>query len=319
MKAHLGVCSDMAMKKTVIALVVMLVLGASYATVLAADTSGGARLDEHAVRANLSQWMAKQENASPGAMESRIVIERVVPVQGGPLPLFAVRLLLHPPQGVEGAPKSGVMVFDASGTYRFSGLNELATGADLIHAARTEAMRYALPADFGRKLADFGGTHEVVLVSDPFCPHCRKLWVELKKYRPRIGVMRLVHLPLVGREGSEALGWGVDHAIAKGMDAVAVAEYIMGGIEQPGGGLFQGMDAAVGALEVLFEKYPEFRQQLGAPEAAWELLRAQYGPVDGKDRQRCWRMGLGAVPAVFVDGVLVRGYNPARLRQLLGG
>lgn len=299
------------------ALALVLALLASGPMLPTGAAAGQARLDEAAVRANLARWVARQEGAKAQDVEGRIHIERVVPVQDSPLPLFAVRLLIAPPAAGGGVPKVGVMLFDASGTYRFKGLNRLATGEDLVRGAMVEAMRHDLPAGFGHELADLGGGHDVVLVSDPFCPYCRKVWAALKKQRGRIGALRLVHLPLVGHEGSQALGWALDYAADQGMDAVAVADYVMSSLEQPGGGMFQGMDAALGALEALFAEYPAFAERLGPPEAAWKTLEAQYGPDNGRDRQLCFRLGLDAVPAVFVDGVLLRGYDPKRLRAML--
>ena len=299
------------------ALLAVLLMCAAWSPGAALAGAGAARLDVEAARSNLAQWMAKREKGSPAEVAKRIDIQKVVPVKDGPLSLFAVRLAVAPPAGVEAVPTMGVMILDAGGKYRFKGMTSLATGADLMSAAQREAMRFDLPADFGRVLADFGGPHEVVVVSDAFCPHCRKTWADLKSLRSRIGKLRVVHLPLVGHEGAEAVGWVLDFAADKGMDAVGMADYAMSAIDPPGGGLFRGMDAAVGALESLFAKYPSLRERLGAPEAAWELLRAQYGPDNGRDRQRCWRMGLDVVPSVFVDGVLLRGYDGKRLKKLL--
>ena len=279
--------------------------------------AGDEQLDTATVRANLGRWIASQDNSSPDEAARRVDIQKVVPVKSESLSLFAVRLAISPPPGVEAVPSMGVMVFDASGQYRLKGMTRLATGEDLMSAARRDAMRFDLPVDFGRVLADFGGPHEVVLVSDAFCPHCRQAWAALKQLRAHIGKLRVVHLPLVGHEGAEALGWALDFAADKGLDAVGMADFAMVSVTPPGGGLFQGMDAALGALEPLFAKYPVLRDRLGAPEAAWELLRAKYGPDNGRDRQRCWRMGLGAVPCVFVDGYLMHGVNVNELRALL--
>lgn len=276
------------------------------------------QLDVQAFRTNAARWMAAAEGVKPEDILARMEVQRVVPVERGPLQLFAVRISVRPPHGVDGVPKVGNMLVDRTGAYRFSGMTDLPTGADLVRGAMDEAMRFDLPGDFGRTLAEFGGGHEVVVVSDPFCPHCRRQWAELRKLRKRIGALKVVHLPLVGGAGSEALGWAVDYARSQGMDALKISDFIMSSMEPPGGGVFKGQDAAVGALEDLFKQFPEFRKRLGAPEAALEILRGGYSEAGGRDRARTWRYGLGSVPCAFIDGILVRGFNPVKLQEMLG-
>lgn len=282
---------------------------------LCAPALAGSALDVEALRANLVRWVASREGKAPADVAGRIAVQRVVPVSGAPLDLFAVRLSILPPPGVQGVPSVAPILVDATGAYRFGAIYDLGRGTVAGSAAMEEAMRFELPADFGTPLASLGGPRDLVLVSDPFCPHCRNIWKALMDSRQAVGSLRLATLPLVGREGARAVGWAVAWAADHGQDALAVAEYAMTSLERPGGGLFEGRDAALGALADLSARFPDLG--LGAPEQALETLRAAYEGASARDGGLAWAMGLDAVPAVFVDGLLLKGDDPDRLLRVL--
>lgn len=282
---------------------------------LITSTPAGARatgLDVDALRANI---MARSGLAGDAG---RVVVEKIVPVGGKePAKFYAVRVALLPPDGQVAPPLVRPVLVDASGTFAVEGLVNMATGAPAAEDEFREVLRYDLPAGFGRTVwTGKPGGKTIVLVSDPFCPYCRQLFNYLATRKARISELRMVHRP-TGMAASLAscmiLDYALDHAAETGVKPWDVASFIYGGLPET---LAKGMQAPLQVLDAIMLKFPGLTV-LGTPEQAVDKLNEAYGVAMKNTVESTYPYGITTVPYVFIDGVLLQGFNKNLLNMLL--
>jgi len=268
-------------------------------------------LDTALLRANVT--------ARAGLADSpeRVVIEKIVPVGEEPAAFYAVRVSLLPPKGKKAPAVVRPMVVDATGRFLAEGLVDLGTGLPAADDALREVLRHDLPADFGRTVwSGKPGGRAVVLVSDPFCPYCRQLFNYLSTRKARLTELRLVHRP-TGQAASLALcmmlDYALDHAAELGTDPWEVTAFIYGAVPDD---MAKGADAPRRALAAVMERFPALKA-LGTPEQAVDTLNASYGRSMKAMVESTYPYGIATVPYVFVDGVMLQGFNKNLLNQLL--
>jgi hypothetical protein len=160
----------------------------------------GPALDEAALRAAV----AVRIRATRGLQEERfkkfppeqVHIDKTIPLNIDDMTFFAVKAsLVTMPAGTPA--ESLLMVVDKSGTFHIDDIQDLASGTSMVQAALQRLVQIDdIPADFGKAIFKETGSHDVIAVSDPFCPHCRKGWDYFTSHRDKIRTFRLAHFPL---------------------------------------------------------------------------------------------------------------------------
>ena len=126
-----------------------------------------------------------------------------VEADGVSLELVAVKITLDPPDGTDEKAGELIMLVDRSGTLMFSDIRAIATGKSLVQDAMDEVSVVELAEDVGETVFTGGGKTEVVLVSDPLCPYCRRAWDMVMSDPAKIGNFKLVHMPLPMHSGAD--------------------------------------------------------------------------------------------------------------------
>ncbi|EGW43094.1 hypothetical protein HMPREF0178_03994, partial [Bilophila sp. 4_1_30] len=140
------------------------------------------QLNEEALRSVVISRLGRvltengQDAVARKLLSDNVRIDKYQPVRVGVVDLYAVQLSLHHPDGSSqpNLPDRMTLLTDASGTIQFGMVADLATGQEAALSQATEITRLRLPDALPKQLATGTGSHDVIFVSDPFCPFCRQ-------------------------------------------------------------------------------------------------------------------------------------------------
>lgn len=281
------------------------------------DSTGIQALDEENLKKNVAERMRNTRGAQDEAYKTYsaelVEIDRQKAVQIGGMTVFAVQVKVHPPQG-DGTPDLISVVVDTAGAYQFAEIQSLADGRSMVREALAEVKRIdSLPPGLGKEIFTDAGVHDVLVISDPFCPYCRRGWQYLMENREKIRTLRLAHFPL--NDAAEATIWAVTDFWHKG----AALETV-----QP----FDALDYAYSRLQPsqnpqdiikqFLETWPELKTRWGedAPTAL-QYLRQSYQAEVQNERNQVKALGIQSTPIFFIKGEMVEGFNANRLDALL--
>lgn len=276
-------------------------------------TTAHAELDTKSVKENVAKRVQAMTDMEYSPDKVSVYRQQPVKVEmsGKKLDLYAVRVKLEP---AEKGQKEGDLKFlvDASGNVSMADIKSMTTGRSVVSDAMDEINRVDLPDDFGDLLTKGNGDHEVVFVSDPFCPYCRKAFEFLLDRKERFGEFRTVHMPLEMHNGADAVTWAVKEAEASGVDPMAamkVAYRDVAPIKQD--------EKPSKVLNAFLETFPALAKKWDSPEDAYYYLRGKYAGED-KDVQKARELGVTGTPGIFIDGVRVKGFDQNKIADLLG-
>ncbi len=226
------------------------------------------------------------------------------------LSVFAVKLKITPP--VPGlSPEFITLVVDNTGTLQFGGIQELATGAspvkDVVDQLQTVAFT-DLPADFGHPIYTGTGPHTVIVVSDPFCPHCRRGWEFIKMNLDRIQTLRLAHFPLSPSAETAALVMADAYHRKSMVFDIIDFTYTM-------------LDTSPDPLKILFqfmEKFPAQADPWGkTPEEALTYLNEQFLSEIKAEEYTIRSLGIHSTPVFFVNQTFIKGFHEQKMKAAM--
>ncbi|MBF0551191.1 MAG: hypothetical protein HQK60_11715 [Deltaproteobacteria bacterium] len=270
------------------------------------------KLDEQRLKDNvLTRVRTVRSNGAPEAKNLggfAVDIKNKVPFEVGSLRLFAVRMtVLQPSPAIDPKPGNLALTVDHTGRFQFSDIDELATGNSLSLAAMTEATRINIPEKLELAVFNGSGKHNVVTVSDPFCPACRKVWNQLWSRRDKLKSIKICHYPV--HPGSEVACAIIKHAHAKHISPAEVANFAYTKLEQK--------EKPEEIIQQFFDAFPKLRKSLGDnPTAAYKTLKASYFALLTAEVNETTSLGVTSVPIVFIDGTMVIGFEEQKIVEL---
>ncbi|MDY0163661.1 DsbA family protein [Desulfobotulus sp.] len=259
-----------------------------------------------AMRTQLS-WGERDERFKDFGRERVRVIQQI-PIQMNGFYLFAVKvkLVMPPPDTHE---EQLLLVVDARGRLQFADVQDLSTGRSLMDEP-LGILRHIdnLPKDFGNLLFTGKGRHEMVVISDPFCPYCRKGWHFLKEKREKMKTLRLAHFPL--NRISEVACLALEDAKARGFKVMEMVDFAYEGLN------FVQEPQAL--LQQFIVAFPELKKHWGEDgNSALAHLESRYLEKIRKERMEIQALGISSTPVFFVDGKMVEGFQAEKLGERL--
>jgi protein-disulfide isomerase len=269
-------------------------------------------LDEAALKASI----AARIRATRGTQDEKftqinpdmVTIDRKVPffIQG--MSFFAVKVkILSPPPGA--GEEAITLVVDKSGTFQFIDIQELASGNSPAQDALNQLIRAEdFPPDFGKEIFKGTGQHSIIVISDPFCPYCRKGWDYLKAKQGKLKTFRLSHFPL-NRSAEVAAMVMADahHRQFKLFEIVDFAYTRLNPDTNPQDILVQFMDA-----------FPELKETWGDnPVNVLEHLEEKYLAVVLEERASVQALGINSTPIFIVNDEFIKGFNAEKLDKMM--
>lgn len=271
-----------------------------------------AELDEAALKESIAQRI----RISRGVQDQRfkefspdlLTIDRKIPFQAQGIPFFAVKIkILSPPPGTDAESIS--LVVDKSGTLVISDIQELASGKSMAQEALNQLIRGEdFPPDFGKEIFKGTGKNSMIVISDPFCPYCRKGWEYVKTQKEKLKSMKLAHFPL-NRPAEIACMVMADSYDRKFkvFEIVDFAYTRLNTNPDPENIVKQFMDA-----------FPELKEIWGKESsAALKSLEEKYQAVVQKEGKTARDLGINSTPLFIVNNELIKGFNPEKLEKAM--
>lgn len=298
---------------------------------MGADRAAAApqQLDEMGLRQNVAARISRvlvengQEAVTRKLSPDNVRIDKYQPVRVGVVDLYAVQLSLYHPDGASrrDLPDRMTLLTDASGAVQFGMVADLSTGQEAALVQATEITRLSLPDTLAQPLATGTGSHDVVFVSDPFCPFCRQAASYLLESLDRIASLKIVHLPLPMHPGADAAAWAMEYARDQkdaGLDPLAVMRFAYGALKAPAQGTALD-DARKEVVAQILLQFPALAVGLETPSAETLLyiLKGRFEAQSAATAAQLQRLQITGTPFILVDGQPVRGFDKARLDKLL--
>ncbi len=274
-----------------------------------------AALDEAALKAGIAHRL----RTARGGRDERfrqmtsdhIFIEKKVPVHlNGALTVFAVKLRIMAPVP-DASPEFITLVVDDTGTRQFGGIQDLSTGTDLAKGAvdQVQAVEISdLPTEFGKLIYTGTGSHTLIIISDPFCSHCRKAWEFIKLNLDRIHTLRIAHLPL--NQSAETAGLVMAEVFRRQFKVFDIVDFT-----------YTELNPSSDPLDILkqyMETFPDMTQNWGpTPETALTYLTGQFLSQIKADQQTLRTLGIHSTPVFFVNQAFIKGFNAQKMEAAM--
>jgi protein-disulfide isomerase len=266
----------------------------------------------------LKQGIALRLRTARGGKDERfrqmtadhVSIEKKTPVHTGSLTVFAVRLKITLPVP-DLPPEFITLVVDDTGTLQFGGIQELATGANLTKDAVDQLQTVNindLPPDFGKLIHTGTGPHNVLVVSDPFCPHCRRGWEFIKLNLDRIHTLRLADLPL--SPAAETANLAMSDAYHRQFMVFDIVDFT-----------YTELNSSQEPLDILsqyMEAFPDLTEKWGTtPETALVYLKKKYLSEIKAEQQTVRALGIHSTPVFFVNNTFIKGFSSQKMEAAM--
>ena len=239
-----------------------------------------------------------------------VTVEKKIPVQTAALTVFAVKLKITPPVP-DLSPEFITLVVDGSGTIQFGGIQELATGVNPLKEAVDQLQAVAftdLPADFGHLIHSGTGPHTVIVVSDPFCPHCRRGWEFIKTNLDRIHALRLAHFPLGPAAETAGLVMADAHHRESIMFDIIDFTYTV-------------LEPSQDPLQILaqyLDEFPDLAEKWGGtPEKALTYLKGKFLAAVKAEQHAIRSLGIHSTPVFFINQTFIKGFNEQKMEAAM--
>ncbi len=272
----------------------------------------GFELDEAALKANV----AARIRATRGAQDERfkqfgpelVSIDRKIPFHIEGMTFFAVKLMILSPPPNAGEESTSIVV-DKSGTLQIADIQDLASGNSPAQDALSQLVRIEdIPPDFGKEIFKGNGKYSMIVISDPFCPYCRKGWDYVKAQREKLKTLRLSHFPLNrSAEVTCMVMADAHHRQFKFFEIVDFSYTRLNPVSNPEDILTQFMDA-----------FPELKEKWGEdPALAMKHLESNYLDVVREERKNAQILGINSTPAFFVNDEFIKGFDADKLGKAM--
>lgn len=273
-----------------------------------------AALDEAALKAGIALRLLNARGGKDTRFQhitaDHVTVMEKLPVQIGPLAVFAVKLKIAPP-APDLRPEFITLVVDPTGTLQFGGIQELATGADPAKEAVEQLQTVDvtdLPDGFGKTVYTGTGPHAILMISDPFCPHCRRGWEFVKLNLDRLHTLRLAHFPL--SPAGETAALVMADAYQRNLQIFDIVDFT-----------YTLLDPSREPLEILsqyMETFPDLAAPWGpTPEQALAHLRQQFQAAIQAEQHTVRNLGIHSTPIFFVNQTFVKGFNEQKMEAAM--
>lgn len=229
------------------------------------------------------------------------------------LNLVAVKMILKAPGGA--GQQVVKLVTNQDGSMQFDSVSDVSTGSEMAASFLGDVYAPEMPKDYADVVFTGNGTKDLVMVSDPFCPYCRKAWTELvKPNRANVKSMKLGHLPLPMHPGAEVACAMMMAGEELGVSTEALVEFAYGELNPS--------EKPEGAKEFVFSqfaaKFPKVKELFGEGATGVEkLMKSKYGVKLQKEMAVAQEMDINGTPAFFIDGKILKGFNLESFNAML--
>ncbi|MBI5591188.1 MAG: hypothetical protein HY881_11970 [Deltaproteobacteria bacterium] len=201
------------------------------------------------------------------------------------------------------------LIVDPSLTVQYSDILDMETGASALNPVMVELRRIDLPAkSIGNEIYKGSGAHQIVLISDPFCPYCREVWGYLVQHKDKIKLLKLAHFPI--HTASETACAVLEFAQQKRLNLFDIVNFS-----------YTRLNSSESPVEILSQyaaEFPLLKKYWGNDlEAAAKKLQAEYLPAVQKEQAEIKDMGISGTPITFVDGYMIEGGNFPKFDELM--
>lgn len=283
--------------------------------VLLVNSIAFAKLDEKALKQSVADRVqATLKGRVPGAENfgpDKVKIEKKKKVKVGKYELYAVKLQLVPFKKGQKPGEMSLLV-DSSGKIAFPDVQDISKGQSLVEDAMDEVNRIKLDKNFGEVFYKGKGKHEVVFISDPFCPYCRRAFNYLAGKKDEMKEWKIVHMPLSFHRGANVATWVMEYAHDKNIKFQDVVEFAYKELTMPKDKDLQKAEKTV--LKQFMNKFPE----LGFKDLdkVYEMLKEKYNGKIKNNIKQANKLGVRGTPGIFIDGIKVRGFNKPKIEKL---
>lgn len=289
---------------------------------MSVGTSSAVPLNEKMLRENMATRIASMIQRQSGGQADlkgfgpgNIKVLRAEPVKVAPdVELNAVKLAIT---RSDGRSDEMVLITDSSGTVQFNMVTDIKTGDEAVLSKTPALTKIDFPSGLSTKVAVGKGKHDVVFVSDPFCPFCRDAFKHLLGKLDQIRELKIAHLPLPMHPGAEAASWVMHYAHDQGIVPFEVVKFAyedLKPVEKGVDGKLEGAQRAVVAQFV--GKFPKLvgAQQL---DAFFYFLKGKYEGVVVEGISQLAKMDFKSTPMIIIDGQVVSGFQAGEIDKRL--
>ena len=266
-----------------------------------------ARLKEKIVT-RIQNLNAGKNEAYKNFDSSKVIVEKKILFQMLGQQLVGVRLKIQsvlPDQSHDFL----YLIVDPTLTAQYTDILDMETGASMLNQVMVELRRISLPEkEMGTEIYKGSGTHQIVLVSDPFCPYCRKVWGYLTEHMNKLKSLRISHYPI--HASSEIPCAVFEFARQKRLNIFDIVNFS-----------YTKLNSSESSAEVLKQyvaEFPLLKKYWGDDlEATAQKLRTEYLPMVQKEQAETKNLGISATPVTFVDGYMIEGDNFPKFDELM--
>jgi len=278
----------------------------------AAFANPSPHLDEAAFRRHAAERIRTMKGTKDPRFlqttEKHVTIEKTIPIALPTGTLYGVRFRVTTPTA-EKESEVVTLIVDPSGTFIYPDVQELSTGKSLVRDALSELRKIEhIDPAYGKEIYRGTGTHDVILISDPFCPHCRKGWGWLVENKGKLRSLRIAHFPLSPASEAACMALkDLDQLGVKPMEAEDYAYTFLNPSNEP-----------KEIIQQFLEGFAEFKKANGEDaEAVLKKLEGKYQEAVRKERADAQAIGITSTPTFFIDGKMVDGFNVAKIGEVL--
>ena len=267
-----------------------------------------------------------------GMTPDSIIIDRKIPIKRGSMTFFAIKVIIPKIADSKAKlPSNIALITDSSGTLQFDNVRNLATGKSVTAKSlgmleppaapkkdkkNIEQKPVRIPSDLGTTFFHGTGKHEVILISDPFCPFCGKAYLHLMRNKSRLKKISLAHFPLLSHPGATLTAWAIKHAEKKGLGPQLIDfayTSLKPSREEMGKGL---QEVRMAITTKIINRFPAISDGMD-PAAFYNHLKKTYSSELKKEKDYLLKLGVNSVPFIVIDGQLLRGFKPSDMDDLL--
>lgn len=237
-----------------------------------------------------------------------VVIEKKIPFRILNQTLYGVRLKILPVLPDQKHEFLNLVV-DPSLTVQYTDILDMETGVSVVNQVMVELRRIALPEkSIGSEIYKGSGIHQIVLISDPFCPYCRQVWAYLVEHKDKFKSLKMVHYPI--QAASETACAVLEFARQKRLNIFDIIHFSYSRLS-PG-------ETPSEMLKQYAAEFPLLKKYWGNDlEAAAKKLQTEYLSAIHKEQSEAKDLGIVGTPVTFVDGYMIEGGNFPKLDELM--
>ena len=265
---------------------------------------------------SLKESIANRIRVTRGAQDDRfkqfspdlVTIERKIPFHTQDITFFAVKVKIHslPP---DSGSETITLIVDKNGKLQINDIHDLASGISLAQDALNQLIRAEdFPPDFGKEIFKGTGKHSMTLISDPYCPYCRRGWEYIKTKKEKLKSLRLSHFPL--NRSAEVAAMVMADSYHRQFKLFAIVDFaytLLNPAADPEDIVSQFMDA-----------FPELSEIWGQePSAALKYLEEKYQALVHEEIEIAKSLGINSTPVFIVNNELVKGFNAEKLEKAM--